>query len=219
MSDAMPHPDPNDRFPIPWLRNTVFLKPLLTAHPEFTNISVGEFSYYSEFGDPESFFEKNVRYNFGFSGARLEIGKFCALAHGTTFVMADANHVIDGISTYPFPIFGKSWADAMPMAEMPFPNKGDIVVGNDVWFGMDSLTMPGVRVGHGAIVAARAVVTRDVPDYAVVAGNPARVVRMRFAEPVVERLLALSWWDWPLDRLQKAIPHLVKGDVDQLEKL
>jgi virginiamycin A acetyltransferase len=214
----MTPPDPDCLFPINGIKNTVFLRPLLAGHePAISNIEVGAYSYYSDFDDAMPFFDRNVRYNFGFSGARLVIGDFCALAHGTSFIMADANHVIDGISTFPFPIFGGEWAEALPLAEMPFPNKGDIIVGSDVWFGHDCLIMPGVRIGHGAIIAARAVVTRDVPDYAIVGGNPAQIIKRRFSDAVIDELLALAWWRWPREILKAAIPYLVKGDLKGLK--
>jgi virginiamycin A acetyltransferase len=214
----MTGPDPDALFPLAGFDNTVFLRPLLASRPDVPNIDVGPYSYYSDFDAPTQFFDRNVRYNFGFSKARLVIGSFCALAHGTTFIMADAMHALDGVSTFPFPIFGGTWSDALPLAEMPFPDIGSIIVGNDVWFGYESLVLPGVRIGNGAIVAARAVVTADVPDYAVVAGNPARVVKFRFDERAIEKLLALAWWQWPADALKEAIPLLVTGDVGRLEK-
>ena len=214
----MNEPDPDALFPLAGFDNTVFLRPLLASRRDVGNIEVGFYSYYSDFDTPTRFFDRNVRYNFGFSPARLIIGSFCALAHGTTFIMADAMHVLDGVSTFPFPIFGGAWAEALPLAETPFANKGSIVVGSDVWFGYESLVLPGVHIGNGAIVAARAVVTADVPDYAVVAGNPARVVKFRFDERAIGRLLALAWWQWPADVLKEVIPHLVRGDVERLEE-
>lgn len=210
-------PNPDVLHPIAGVANTVFLRPLLSRHPSINNVEIGEYSYYSDFDDPLSFFERNVRYNFGFSGAKLIIGKYCALGHGTSFVMPDANHVVSGPTTFPFPIFGEAWAEALPIFEMPFPKKGDTVVGHDVWFGYESLIMPGVRIGHGAIIGARAVVTRDVPAYAIVTGNPATVTRMRFDAATIDRLLALAWWNWPAEKISAAIPLLVKGDVEALE--
>lgn len=198
-------------YPIPGATNTVSLPALLARTPHVTNVEVGAFSYYSDFDDPLAFFDRNLRYNFGFSGARLFIGKFCQLGHGTTFVFPDANHASAGISTYPFAVLGGAWAEALPLAEYPFPAKGDTVVGSDVWFGYQSLIMPGLTIGHGAIIAARAVVTRDVPPYAIVAGNPAQVVRLRFDQERVRQLLEMAWWDWSEDRIQARIPELVLG--------
>jgi len=217
----MTHPasiDPNVLFPFgTGARHTVFLKPLLDEiHPPRPHLSAGEYSYYSDFDDPTQFFIRNVRYDFGFSGARLDIGKYCAFAHDTTFIMSDANHSVAGPSTYPFPVFGGDWAAKMPARDYPAINKGSIRIGNDVWCGYRSTIMPGVTVESGAIVAACSVVTRDVPAYAMVAGNPARVVKMRFPEPVVARLLEIAWWDWSAERVATAVPLLVKGDADAL---
>lgn len=211
------HPDPSALFPIAGIENTVFLKPLLETR-QVENISVGEYTYYSDFEDPTAFFENNVRYNFGMTGATLEIGKFCALAHGTTFVMADANHATVGPSTYPFPVFGGSWAEAMPVEEVPFLNKGGITVGHDVWFGMDATIMAGVTIGNGAVIGAKSVVTRDIPDYCIAAGNPATVVKHRYGTGDVERLNRLAWWNWPAEALAEAIPVIVARDVDDLEQ-
>jgi len=217
----MEHPatvDPNALFPFgAGARHTVFLKPLLDEiKPPRPHLSAGEFSYYSDFDDPTKFFIRNVRYDFGFSGARLDIGRYCAFAHDTTFLMTDANHATSGPSTYPFPVFGGAFAAKLPLAEYPATNKGSIKVGSDVWCGYRSTILPGVTVGAGAIVAACAVVARDVPPYAIVAGNPAKVVKMRFDPPTVEKLLALAWWDWPADKVAAAVPALVKGDVAAL---
>ena len=211
-------PDPDTLHPLPQHPGLVFLRPLLARHPEIANVSVGDYSYYDDQdGNALTFFRHNVRYNFGFSGSRLAIGRYCALAHGTTIVMDDANHVLGGPTTFPFAVFGGAWGDAMPFDEIPFGHKGDTVIGSDVWLGYESLVLPGVTISDGAIVAARTVVTRDVPPYAVVAGNPGRVVKLRFPEAVVERLLALAWWDWPAETVTAAIPLLVTGDAARLE--
>jgi virginiamycin A acetyltransferase len=220
----MDHPatvDPKQLFPFGHSqRHTVFLKPLLEEiDPPRANISVGDYSYYSDFDDATRFFLRNVRYDFARSKARLDIGKFCAFAHDTTFVMSDANHAIVGPSTFPFPIFGGVWAKALSADETPWANKGDTKIGHDVWCGYKSTIMPGVTVGSGAIVAANAVVSRDVPAYAMVAGNPARVVKMRFDDATIAKLLALAWWDWPAAKIAAAVPILVKGDVDALAAL
>jgi len=209
-------PSPDDLHPLPGHDRLVFLKPLLARAGGPANVEVGDYSYYDDFVDPLPFFERNVRYNYGFSGARLVIGRYCAFAHGTTFIMPDANHALAGATAYPFPIFGGAWAQRLAVTELPVPDKGDTVVGHDVWCGYESLIMPGVTIGSGAVVAARAVVTRDVPPYAVVGGNPARVLRRRFDDATVARLLALAWWDWPAERVAAAIPDLVHGRLDRL---
>ncbi len=218
MPIAAPLPDPDAIHPVPDKPRIVFLKPLLAslgaAAP--ANVEAGAYTYYD---DPEHglrFFTRNLLYNF-MGLARLRIGKFCALATGASFMFPEANHATAGPSTYPFAILGGGFAEAMPITEYPFPQPRDTEVGHDVWIGMGALVMPGVRIGHGAVIGTRAVVTRDVPDYAVVAGNPARVVRRRYTEEEAARLVALGWWDWPMHRLARAIPLLVKGEVAALE--
>lgn len=216
-------PDPDVLYPLEGFTNTVLLRPLLAQRPgtagHLGNVTVGRYAYYSDDGDPLAFFERNVRYNYGFSGARLDIGPFCALAQGAQIIMPDANHATVGPSSFPFPIFAGAWRDALPLEDLPTPTKGDTVIGPDVWLGTECMILPGVTIGAGAIVAARAVVTHDVPPYAVVAGNPARVVRLRRSAEEVDRLLALAWWDWPAEALTTAIPALIKGAVSDLEAL
>jgi virginiamycin A acetyltransferase len=157
-----------------------------------------------------------VRYNFGFGS--LAIGKYCAIAHRATFLMPGANHAIAGPSSFPFGILGGSFAEALPLSDYPWRGGGPITVGNDVWLGTECLVMPGVTIGHGAIIGARAVVTRDVPPYAMVAGNPARVMKMRFSAPDIDRLLEIAWWDWPPERVARAIPALATGGVAALTR-
>lgn len=199
-------PHPMEGFPqVCFIRNTV-------RNP---NILVGEYTYYD---DPEDSagFERNVLYHYPFLGDRLVIGRFCAIARGAKFVMNGANHKLSGISTYPFQIFGNGWEAVMPQpGDLPF--KGDTVVGNDVWIGYEALVMPGVRIGNGAVVSARAVVASDVPAYTIVGGNPARPIKQRFAPAVVDRLEALAWWDWPIEQVTRHLALIVSGDVDALE--
>ena len=208
----MPHPDANTPYPMPGFPQVCFLKNLVTR----PNIEIGDFTYYDD-PDGAQNFENNVLYHFPFVGDRLRIGKFCAIARGVKFIMNGANHQMDGISTYPFFIFGSGWEDARP-AEGELPYKGDTVIGNDVWIGFDALIMPGVRIGDGAIVAARSVVTGDVPAYAIVGGNPARVVRARFDAEHARRLVALAWWDRPLAWVTRHLDLIRGGDVDALER-
>lgn len=207
-------PDPMTLHPMAGHGRVGFLKPILAGLP---NVEVGDYTYYDDPAGPERF-RDNILYHFDFVGDRLVIGRFCALATGTRFVMNGANHALDGLTTFPFAAFGNGW-DAVPMEAIDFPYKGDTVVGHDVWFGYDSLMMPGVRIGSGAIVAARSVVAADVPPYAVVAGNPARVVKMRFSDAVIADLLDLAWWDWEPERIARAIPALVRSDLHALAAL
>lgn len=211
-------PDPMALHPIPGAPRVVFLRPLLerlgAAAPP--NVEVGDFTYYDDPDHAPDFFSRNLLYNLG-GGTRLVIGKFGAIATGARFIFADANHAMAGPSTYPFGVLGGAFAAALPLADYPWRAAGDTVVGHDVWIGMEALVLPGVRIGHGAVIGARSVVTRDVPDYAVAAGNPARVVRRRYPEAEAARLVALAWWDWPVARIAQAVPLLVKGDVAALE--
>ncbi len=204
----MSAPDPATAFPLANYGRLCFLKNVV----ENPLIEVGDYTYYDDFETVENF-ERNVRYLFDFTGDKLVIGKFCMIASGVTFLMNGANHLSGAVSAYPFAIFGGNWAGAM--AGKTYPTKGDTRVGNDVWLGYGATVMPGVRIGHGAIVGAMSVVTRDVPDYAIVGGNPARVIRMRFAEAEIEQLLALGWWDWPIEEITARVGALTGGSVGE----
>ncbi|MEQ8965786.1 MAG: CatB-related O-acetyltransferase [Azospirillaceae bacterium] len=206
-------PSPDTRYPMAGIDRLVFLKTVVTN----PNIRVGDYTYYDDPDDPTGF-ERNVLYHFDFIGDRLIIGRFCQIAAGATFVMNGGNHRTDGISTFPFAVFGQGWSDRFE-GELAMPVKGDTVIGNDVWLGHDCMIMPGVTLGDGAIVATRAVVAGDVPPYAVVAGNPARVIRRRFDDAAIDRLLALKWWDWDIATITRAIPALAGADLDALEAL
>jgi virginiamycin A acetyltransferase len=172
----MPVPaDPTVLHPMPGQPRVVLLKPLVTS----PLIEVGEYSYYDDPVDATAFETRNVLYHYG--PEKLVIGKFCALGTGVRFIMNGANHRMDGPSTFPFPTMGGSWAEHFDLLT-GLPNRGDTVVGNDVWFGHGTTVMPGVRIGHGAIIGSGAVVTTDVPDYGIVGGNPARLIRTRYSE-------------------------------------
>ena len=205
-------PDPRERYPMPGITRLAFLKPCITR----PNISVGDYTYFDDPDGPERFEDENVLYHFDWIGDRLVIGKFCSIAAETRFIMNGGNHATDWLTTYPFPAFGQGWERAMPAAG---PNRGDTVVGNDVWIGYGATIMPGVRIGDGAIVATRAVVTRDVEPYAIVGGNPAQPIRHRFPPDVVARLLALRWWDWDDEAIMRAVREICAGDVSALERL
>lgn len=211
-----PPPDPDALHPIPLSPGVVFLKPLLARQPEVTNVTAGAFTYYHDHEPAEAlrFLDRCVRYNYG--TGRLSIGRYCAIAHRAGFLMPGGNHAMAGPSTFPFGILGGAFAEALPLADYPWRGGGPIEVGHDVWLGTECLVLPGVTIGHGAVVGARAVVAKDVPPYAVVAGNPARVVRMRFDAATVARLLEIAWWDWPAERVARAVPALVAGDVAAL---
>ena len=175
-------PDPTTVHPLPAHDRVVFLNPLITS----PNITVGEYTYYDDPDGATDFEHRNVLYAYG--PERLIIGKYGAIASGTTFLMAGADHPTMGVSTYPFTMFGGRWAEQTLDIVTAMPSRGDTVVGNDVWFGHRATVMPGVRIGDGAIIAAGAVVTADVPPYTIVGGNPARPIRQRFTDADTERL-------------------------------
>jgi virginiamycin A acetyltransferase len=204
-------PDPNTIYPIKNYTKLIFLKNFVKA----SNIIVGDYTYFDDRRNgPEQFEEYNVLYNYDFSKVKLVIGKFCAIAAETRFVMT-GDHKLDGISTYPFPIFQQGWENVFNIFDLPV--KGDIIVGNDVWFGYDSLIKGGVKIGDGAVIATRAVVVKDVPPYAIVAGNPAKVVKMRFDDKTIERLLHISWWEWDIEKINRYLPLICNLDVNRLE--
>jgi virginiamycin A acetyltransferase len=202
-------PNPNTLFPLNGYERLFFLKNLI-KNP---NIIVGDYTYYDDFETVENF-ERNVKYHFDFVGDKLHIGKFCMIASGAEFIMNGANHLVNAVSSYPFAIFGDDWAHAME--GKTYPNKGDIVIGNDVWIGYQATILSGVTVGHGSIIGSKSVVASDVPPYSIVAGNPARIIRKRFDEETIEKLLALAWWDWDLAKITTHVAHLTGNDVSKL---
>ncbi|KAM3102591.1 CatB-related O-acetyltransferase [Phormidesmis sp. 146-12] len=201
-------PDPHQRYPIAHQPRICFLKNCVTS----PNIIVGDFSYYDDPIDPQDF-ERNVLYNYG--SDRLIIGKFCAIATNVKFIMNGANHKLDGISTYPFPIFGGDWEAEMSKL-MDLPSRGDTIVGNDVWIGYESLIMPGVQIGDGAVIAAKSVVVKDVPPYTIAGGNPARVLKLRFSEAEIAQLLEIQWWNWAINKITRNIGLIMDTDLRAL---
>lgn len=202
-------PDPNMVFPNEH-KTTCFIKNVVTA----PNIFVGDYTYYDDANDPTAFERNNVLFNWPEFGDKLVIGKFCAIASGTKFIMGPANHRTSSVSTYPFAVFGGAWAENIPPHLAQLPRKGDIVIGNDVWIGRESVIMPGVTIGDGAIVAAYSVVTKDVAPYTIVGGNPAKFIRTRFDEELTGLLLRLRWWDFPPERLAEFLPVLCDSDLE-----
>ena len=156
---------------------------------------------------------------YGYGPERLVIGRYCALAEGVRFVMAGANHPMLGPSTFPFGIFGGTWAETTMDLVMSAPSRGDTVVGHDVWLGYRTLVMPGVTIGHGAVIAAGSVVVGDIPPYAIAGGNPARVLRMRYDAEDVERLLRAAWWDWPVELVTEHARTIMSGTPAELEAI
>ncbi|WP_182005700.1 Vat family streptogramin A O-acetyltransferase [Priestia aryabhattai] len=205
-------PDPTDKYPIKGNDVVQFIKNTITR----PNIIAGDYSYYDA-RRGESF-EDQVLYHYEFFGDRLVIGKFCALAPGVTFIMNGANHRMDGFSAYPFNIFGHGWEKhTLTLDQLPF--KGDTIIGNDVWIGMDTVIMPGINIGDGSIVAAKSVITKDVEPYTIVGGNPAQKIKERFPEQIINKLLEIKWWDLTIDIISAHIDVIVNGDIEKLEKL
>jgi len=203
-------PDPEDKAPLKGFPQVGFLKNFIHSK----NILVGDYTYYDDPRGPGRF-EENVLYHFEFIGDRLIIGKFCAIARDVQFIMNGANHPMKGFSTYPFYIFGNGWEKATPNADDQ-KIKGDTVVGNDVWIGYNSAIMPGISIGHGAIVATRSVVTKDIPPYSIAGGNPAKVIRFRFDEETITGLLHVAWWDWPIESITENLEKIVQCDLPGL---
>jgi len=194
-------------------RQTVYLKNTIT-NPA---IIVGEYTMYNDFvNDPAQFERNNVLYHYPVNHDRLMIGKFCSIACGAKFLFNSANHSLSSLSTYPFPIFYEEWGlDRKNVAEA-WDNKGDIVIGNDVWIGYEAVILAGVTVGDGAVIGARAMVTKDVPPYTIVGWVPAKPIRKRFSEETISEMLALKWWDWPKERIARNIPAIQSGRLDLL---
>ena len=203
-------PSPNNLYPLPDIPRTVLLKPLV-KNPQ---IEIGEYTYYDDPFHAEEFEHRNVLYNFG--PEKLVIGRYCALAEGVRFIMSGANHNMSGVSTFPFTIFGGAWAEKTLDIALGAPSRGDTVVGNDVWIGYQALIMPGVRIGDGAIIAAGSVVVADVPAYAVVGGNPGKVLRRRYSDEEVEVLHRIAWWDWPVEKVTEHVRVIMAGTVAEL---
>lgn len=195
---------------------TVYLKNVV-KNPA---ISVGEYTMYNDFtADPTNFEHNNVLYHYPINRDKLTIGKFCSIACGARFLFTSANHAMGSLSTYPFPLFYEEWALDKANVTAAWDNKGDILIGNDVWIGYEAVIMAGVTIGDGAIIAARAVVTHDVPPYAIVGGVPARLIRMRFSAETISTLLRLKWWNWPRERIARALPAIQTGDIETLKKI
>ncbi len=205
------YPNPNEIWANQY-GTTVFLKNIVKA----PNISVGDFTYYDDALDPTQFEEKNVLFNYPEFGDKLTIGRYCMIAQGAQFIMGAANHRLSSISAYPFNVMGGIWSESTPDHLSELPRRGDIVVGNDVWIGREAKIMPGVKIGNGAIIAAYSIVTKDVPAYSVVAGNPAQIKKRRFDDELIALLEKLCWWDWPVEKVTEFLPYLVSSDIESV---
>ena len=203
----------NKIYPRTGNKETVYLKEVIAG----LNIEVGEYTMYNDYvHDPRDFEKNNVLYHYPINGDKLEIGKFCSIACGAKFLFTSANHTMKSLSTYPFPIFFEEWGVNVKNIRQAWDNKGDILIGNDVWVGYEAIVLAGVTIGDGAIIGSRAVVTKDVPPYTIVGGVPAKPIRKRFDDVTIERLEALRWWDWDEEKIKRSIPSIQSGDIAAL---
>ena len=194
-------------------RETVYLKGVV-SNP---NIIIGDYTMYNDFArEPKDFEKHDVLHQCPVAQGRLMIGKFCSIACAAKFLFNSANHRLSSLSTYPFPIFFEEWDLDVKDITKAWDNKGDIVIGNDVWIGYEAVVLAGVTIGDGAIIGARAVVTKDVPPYTIVGGVPARPIRKRFTQETIDFLLKIKWWNWPEERIRQHITEIQSGNVENL---
>ena len=194
-------------------KETIYLKHVITN----PNITVGDFTMYNDFvNDPTLFEKNNVLYHYPINHDKLQIGKFCSIACGVKFLFNSANHTLSSLSTYTFPLFFEEWGLEKKDVTNAWDNKGDIVIGNDVWIGYEAVILAGVTIGDGAVIGTRAVVTKDVPPYTIVGGVPAKPIRKRFSQETIDALLKMKWWDWPKERIAQHITDIQSGNIEYL---
>ena len=206
-------PSPENKHPMEGFDQVCYIKNVVKS----PNIIVGDYSYYDDPIDSENF-ERNVLYPYPFIGDKLIIEKFCAIARDVKFIMNGANHKIDSFTTYPFSIFRNGWEKVIPKSE-ELPYKGDTIIGNDVWIGYDSLIMPGIKIGDGSVIASRSVITKNIEPYSIVGGNPAKLIRMRFDDKVIEQLKKIKWWNWPINKITSNLEILTSNNYEAILKL
>ena len=196
-------------------KETIYLKHVITN----PYITVGDFTMYNDFvNDPTLFEKNNVLYHYPINHDKLQIGKFCSIACGAKFLFNSANHTLSSLSTYPFPLFFEEWGLEKKDVTNAWDNKGDIIIGNDVWIGYEAVILAGVTIGDGAIIGTRAVVTKDVPPYTIVGGVPAKPIKKRFSEETISALLEIQWWNWSEKRIAKNIGAIQSGNIEQLKQ-
>lgn len=192
---------------------TIYLKPAI-SNP---NIEVGDFTMYNDFvHDPRDFEKNNVLYHYPINHDKLVIGKFCSIACGAKFLFTSANHTMQSLATYPFPLFFEQWGLDKAQVTDAWDNKGDIRIGHDVWIGYEAVILSGVTIGDGAIIGTRAVVTKDVPPYTIVGGIPAKPIRKRFTDETIQTLQDLQWWNWTEDQIKRNIRAIQTGNIEEL---
>ena len=206
-------PNPNALYPNEHIKSICYVKNAITRN----NIIVGDYTYYDDINGAEKF-EEHVTHHYEFIGDKLIIGKFCAIAKGIEFVMNGANHRMCSVTTYPFNIMGNGWEKSTPtLADLPL--KGDTVIGNDVWIGQNVTVMPGVHIGDGAIIAANSVVVKDIPPYHIAGGNPCKIIKKRFDDELIDYLLTIKWWDWPVRKIFDNLETLCSGDLTKIKEV
>lgn len=207
-------PDSTKIYPRSEDKQIVYLKNVITN----ASIEVGDFTFYNDFvNDPKDFEKNNVLYHYPINRDKLIIGKFCSIACGAKFLFNGANHTMRSLSTYPFPIFYEEWEHEI-WTDKAWDNKGNIVIGNDVWIGYETVILAGVTIGDGAMIGARAVVTKDVPPYTIVGGVPAQPIRKRFSDDTINMLLSMRWWDLPPEKILPKIQYIQSGNLEELLK-
>lgn len=203
---------PDKIYPRTGDKQTIYLKNVITN----PNIMVGEYTMYHDFVDPTLFEKNNVLYHYPINHDKLIIGKFCSIACGVRFLLNSANHTLQSLSTYPFPLFYEEWNLKKESVADSWDNKGDIIIGNDVWIGYEAVILAGVTIGDGAIIGTRAVVTKDVPPYNMVGGIPAKQIRKRYSDDIISELLKIKWWDWEKERIAQNIVAIQQGKIKDL---
>lgn len=206
-------PDKEKKYPRTGDTATIYLKNVI-KNP---NIIVGDYTIYNDFiNNPIDFERNNVFYQYPINHDKLIIGKFCSIACGAKFLFNSANHTMQSLSTYPFPIFFEEWGLDKKDVSSAWDNKGDIVIGNDVWIGYEAVIMPGVCIGDGAVIGTKAVVTKDVLPYTIVGGIPAKPIKRRFDDMIIFRLLKLQWWNWSIEKIAENIKYIQSGNIKSL---
>lgn len=200
-------PNPNTIYPVVGYDKEIYVKPTIRNK----NIIVGDFTYIA---DRE--FESHVTHHYEFNQDKLIIGKFCQIASGVEFVMNGANHQMNAVSTFPFYTL-EGWEQIPPTLE-DLPIKGDTIIGNDVWIGQNVTILPGVHIGDGAIIGANSVVGSDIEPYTVVVGNPARKIKKRFDDELIEMMEKLKWWDKSVEEINRLIPLLTSSDLEKVKE-
>ena len=196
-------------------RETVYLKNVI----DNPNIQIGDYTIYNDFvHDPREFLKNNVLYHYPINKDRLIIGKFCSIACGAKFLFNSGNHKMASLSTYTFPLFFEEWGLEKENVAQAWDQKGDIIIGNDVWIGYEAVVLSGVTIGDGAVIGCRAVVTKDIPPYTIVGGVPAKPIRKRFDEETIKELQKIKWWDWPEEKIAGKIPAIQAGNLEELRE-